>query len=253
MPPAPPKSSSMPHPLRRGLQYSLGAMLLTQALMLIKGALAWAATTHLYTVPWVGGLLQSLEVVEISNVLVFALLGWGLGAMTCWMARPWGPWRRLLVLVLSVPMVFISSYAVRHHLWLQAVAIESNIPMDQAAVVTDLLLDEATNHEGVVGYFYYTVQVPLPPTELSALQRRDNDDQWFRSELTRQSGLEPGLFTLMFYLAGWGIRLFYMGLAAITAAIYFTKGSAWAASRRPRPGPSPRGTTAPRRPHYPSP
>jgi hypothetical protein len=64
------------------------------------------------------------------------------------------------------------------------------------------------------------------------LQSIDKDDKWFRSELTRFSGLEPGLFTLAFKLTGWGIRAFYVLLAAITATLYFVKGLVWANRNR---------------------
>ncbi len=234
-----PVSSSLPHPLVRGLKYCGGAVVLTGAIAALKGGIAWGMSQYVYTLPWVGGWLQSLELVELSNLFVCALLGWGLGAMTGWMARPWGPWRRILVLALTLPIVFLSSYGVRYSLWLQSVAIASNLSPPETLAVTDLLLAETTGYGGLGGYFLYTTQVPIPPTELSALQNRGNDDQWFRSELTRYSGLEPGLFTLIFHLAGWGIRLFYAVLALLTAAIYFAKGSRWAKTRRPQPVPVP--------------
>jgi hypothetical protein len=54
------------------------------------------------------------------------------------------------------------------------------------------------------------------------------DQKWFRSELTRFSGIEPGVFSMIFDGAGWGIRIFYMVLALLTGLIYFFKGLAWA-------------------------
>ena len=120
----------------------------------------------------------------------------------------------------------------RYHLWMQEVAVESELLPTQAELVTDTLLKQATGNGGLIGFFRYTVQVPILPTNLRALQNIDQDDKWFRSELTRFSGLEPGLFTRIFMLTGWGIRLFYTLLAVITASLYFTKGLVWANRHR---------------------
>jgi hypothetical protein len=218
---------------RRGrLTYGLAVVVVTLSLSGLKGLAAWAMDTYVYSLPLLGGLLESLELVEVSNVLILALLGVGLGAATRWLAKPVRGWQRLVLLGVAVPIVFLSSYWVRQYLWIQEVAIASEIPPTQAEQVTDRLLQEATGHEGLLGFFVYTVRTPLLPTELSSLKSLDEDDQWFRSELTRHSGVEPGLFSLIFQVAGWGIRLFYIGLALITATIYFSRGSMWAEARR---------------------
>jgi hypothetical protein len=244
------------------IRYGAIALGLTLAMAIAKGGAAWAMDRYVYSLPVLGGWLESLELVELSNVLVLALLGVGLGAATRWLPRSPRWWQRVLVLGLSVPVVFLSSYGVRQALWVQEVAATSNIPLAQATLVTDRLLLEATGREGLPGFFLYTVRSPLLPTELSALTSLNEEDQWFRSELTRYSGVEPGLFALIFRLTGWGIRLVYIGLAAITAIIYFARGILWANARRPtfppppppvrRPAPAP-GSRQPQRPRPPSP
>ncbi|HSM82369.1 MAG TPA: hypothetical protein VLS96_11815, partial [Nodosilinea sp.] len=72
------------------------------------------------------------------------------------------------------------------------------------------------------------------PATVSELERMAEDQKWFRSELTRFSGIEPGVFSMIFDGAGWGIRLFYMALAFLTGMIYFFKGLAWADAARLR-------------------
>ncbi|MBE7379905.1 MAG: hypothetical protein F6J95_000660 [Leptolyngbya sp. SIO1E4] len=216
----------------RPLRYLCAAALLIVAMTIAKGAIAWISERFIYTLPIMGGLLKSLELMEVSNVVVFATLGVGLGAFTRWLPRKKSLFQKAIALIISVPIVFLSSYVVRHYVWVQQVAIESELLPSQAAQVTDSLLVQATGQKGVWGFFKYTVQVPILPTDLSALQTVDEDDKWFRSELTRFSGLEPGIFTLLFRLTGWGIRLFYILLALVTAAIYFAKGLVWADSHR---------------------
>jgi hypothetical protein len=76
--------------------------------------------------------------------------------------------------------------------------------------------------------------MPLLPATGAELQRMTEDQRWFRAELTRFSGIEPGVFSMIFDGAGWGIRLFYLMLAIITSLIYFLKGLAWADTQRLR-------------------
>ena len=214
------------------LRYFCATVLLVVGMMALKAAIAWAAEALVYGLPIVGGLLKSLELMEVTNVIVFAILGVSLGAFTLWLPRQWSFWPKLLPLLVAVPLVFMSGYAMRYHLWMQEVAVESELLPTQAELVTDTLLRQATGNGGLIGFFRYTVQVPILPTNLRALQNIDQDDKWFRSELTRFSGLEPGLFTRIFMLTGWGIRLFYTLLAVITAGLYFTKGIVWANRNR---------------------
>jgi hypothetical protein len=169
---------------------------------------------------------------EVTNVIVFAILGVSLGAFTLWLPRQWGLLPKLIPFIVAVPLVFMTGYAVRYHIWVQQVAVQSELLTAQAEQVTNTLLQQATGNEGLIGFFRYTVQVPILPTDLRALQSINKDDKWFRSELTRFSGLEPGLFTMAFKLTGWGIRTFYVLLAAITAVLYFAKGLVWANRNR---------------------
>lgn len=210
------------------VRYCCATVLLMLGMVAFKGAIAWLSETFVYTLPLIGGLLKSLELMEVTNVIVFAILGVSLGSFTLWLPRKWGILPKLLPLVIAVPLVFMSGYVVRYHLWVQQVAVQSELLPTQAKQVTNTLLKQATGNQGVIGFFRYTVQVPILPNDLRALQSIDEDDKWFRSELTRFSGLEPGLFTVVFRLTGWGIRVFYVLLAVITAAIYFAKGLVWA-------------------------
>lgn len=214
------------------LRYLVATVLLIVGMMATKGAIAWASETFVYNLPIFGGLLKSLELMEVTNVIVFAILGVSLGAFTLWLPRRWSLWVKLIPFLIAVPLVFMSGYVVRYHLWVQQVAVQSELLPTQAQQVTNTLLKQATGNEGVIGFFRYTVQVPILPTDLRALQSIDEDDKWFRSELTRFSGLEPGLFTMVFKVTGWSIRWFYILLAVITASLYFAKGVVWADRNR---------------------
>ncbi|MEM6714189.1 MAG: hypothetical protein AAF622_03885, partial [Cyanobacteria bacterium P01_C01_bin.147] len=161
-------------------RYVFATVLLIAGMVLAKGALAWIAETFVYNLPLFGGLLKSLELMEVTNVIVFAIVGVSLGAFTLWLPRRWGLWLKLIPFIIAVTLVFMSGYAVRYHLWVQQVAVESELLPTQAQQVTDTLLKQATGNEGVIGFFRYTVQVPILPTDLRALHNIDKDDKWFR-------------------------------------------------------------------------
>jgi len=100
--------------------------------------------------------------------------------------------------------------------------------------MADVALGRESRHRGFWGYYITTTKMPILPQSIAELQRMTEDQRWFRSELTHFSGIEPGVFSLIFEGAGWGIRLFYMGLAFLTGIIYFLKGLAWTHTQRLR-------------------
>lgn len=218
---------------RQYLQYCLLASLIVLTAMALKALLTWAAEAYLYSVPILGGWLKSLEIIELSNIVVFALLGIGLGAITLYL-RPGPFWRGAIALIIAMPLVFFSSYWVRYDLWLEAVVTFSGLPPVETIAIADEALASTSGSEGFWGYFRTTTQIPVLPSTPEELRNMTADQQWFRSELTRYSGLEPGIFSLLFTSAGWGIRVFHMVLALLTGVIYFVKGVVWADGARLR-------------------
>lgn len=243
------------------VQYVLTGLLITLGLMLFKAGVAWAAEIFLHPIPILGGWLKSLEIVELTNIVVFALLGFGLGAATVYLPPRLVLWQKAVALIVAIPLVFLTSYWVRQTLWLQEVAAVSDLSRPEAVQLANQALAGASGSKGFWGYFRYTTQMPILPTAHSDLQRLADDQKWFRSELTRFSGLEPGIFSLVFNGAGWGIRFFLLAISTLTSAIYFLKGLIWADSVRLRrlavgqpqiiqPGPA---TRAPSQSHQPEP
>lgn len=223
----------MPSKSASPLRYLLVVCLVILGLIGLKALIAWAAELYLYSIPIVGGWLKSLEVVELINILVFALLGLGIGGATLYL-RPGPLWRGALPLIVAMPLVFLSSYWVRYNLWVNQLAVTSELPRPAAVELASDSLQAASGSDGFWGFFRFTTQLPVMPTSAAELQNMTTDQQWFRSELTRFSGLEPGIFSRLFTAAGWGIRLFHVLLALLTGVIYFLKSAIWADGARLR-------------------
>ena len=238
--PSPEDMSSQSPPLsptrsRYGvLRYLVTVAAIVAALVGLKLLIAWAAAVYLHPIPILGGWLKSLEIVELANIVIFALLGLGLGGATRHLPAKTPLVLKSLVLIIAIPLVFLSSYWFRHTLWLNQLAIEANQPIEQVTALANQALQRESGSEGFWGYFKVTTKMPILPSTAAELERMAEDQRWFRSELTRFSGIEPGVFSMIFDGAGWGIRIFHMVLATLTGIIYFFKGLTWADTARLR-------------------
>ena len=215
-------------------KYLLTVVAVTAAVLGLRVLITWAAEVFLHPIPILGGWLKSLEIVELSVLPLFAFLGFGLGAATRYLSTKTPLVLKSIALLIALPLVFFSSYLLRHHLWISQLTAESDLSRDQITALANQALTQQGSRAGFWGYYTTTTRMPILPATVSELQRMAEDQKWFRSELTRFSGIEPGVFSMVFDGAGWGIRIFYMLLAFLTGLIYFSKGLAKADVERLR-------------------
>jgi hypothetical protein len=208
------------------LKYLLTVVAVTAAVLGLRFLITWAAEVFLHPIPILGGWLKSLEIVELSVLPLFAFLGFGLGAATRHLSTKTPLVLKSIALLVALPLAFFSSYWLRHHLWISQLTAESDLTRDQITALANQALTQQGSQPGFWGYYTTTTRMPILPATVSELQRMAEDQKWFRSELTRFSGIEPGVFSMVFDGAGWGIRIFYMLLALLTSLIYFSKGLA---------------------------
>ncbi len=216
------------------VNYLLVASGVVVMVVLLRLLITWAAEEFLHPIPIVGGWLKSLEIVELTGVVLFALLGFGLGGASRYLSAKTPLVVKAIALVIALPLVFFSSYWLRHQLWINQLANESGLPREEIVTLANEALGRESGSSGFWGHYRTTTRMPILPATAAELQRMTEDQKWFRSELTRFSGIEPGVFSMVFDGAGWGIRIFYMGLAVLTAVIYFLKGVGWADAERLR-------------------
>ncbi len=219
---------STPRPSANVLKYLLTAVAVTAAVLGGRILITWAAEVFLYPIPILGGWLKSLEIVELSVIVLFAFLGFGLGGASRYLSAKTPLAIKSIVLLVALPLVFFSSYWLRQQLWIGQLTAESDLTREQVTALANQALVNQGSSEGFWGYYTTTTRMPILPATVAELERMVEDQKWFRSELTRFSGIEPGVFSMIFDGAGWGIRIFYMLLALLTGIIYFFKGLAWA-------------------------
>lgn len=223
---------------------------LSLLMALLKAVLAWVTHTYLYSVPWIGGFLRSIELAEISNLLVFAILGLGIGGATFLLPHRWDHRIKLAFLLFVSPFVFSASYMMQQHLWIKSVAAQSNLAYRDARTLTNDYLERAQGSRGFFGFYPFSTQLAELPTRQETLlaEQALNPNEQLSKELASYDDPRADLAAYWFERVGWLIRFMYMTIAALTGLIYYFKGYAWAENRghtnsraaTPQPAPSPK-------------
>ena len=209
----------------------IGLSLLAGGLKAIAAALAEG---YLYSLPWMGGFLRSIELSEISNLVAFALLAGGIGAATIWLPRRWNPWAKAALLIVVSPFVFSASYTMHQRIWVQRVAQRSAISYPEAQQVTNNFLERETGKRGFFGFYPYSTEVADLPTSRATLEgpSAGNASKLLTKELASYEDPRADLVAYIFERVGWLLRFMYMAIAALTALIYYCKGRVWAENKR---------------------
>ncbi|WP_121967807.1 hypothetical protein [Leptolyngbya sp. BC1307] len=209
----------------------IGLSLLLAAL---KAIAAWLADVFLYSVPWIGGFLKSIELIELFNLVVFAILGAGIGAATVLLPRRWKHPAKMALLVVVSPFVFSASYMMQQNLWIREVANQSSLSYGEARDLTNDFLRREGDSGGFFGFYPFSTQFTDLPTRREELegQRLTNPTQALSEELASYDDPRADAIAYVFERVGWLMRLMYMALAALTALIYYFKGHEWAERQR---------------------
>jgi hypothetical protein len=220
----------------------IGLSLLMAALKAIAAGLAEA---YLYSVPWVGGFLRSIELAEISNLLIFALLAGGIGAATFLLPHQWNNWAKIALLIVVSPFVFSASYLMQQHLWVQRVAKRADISYSAAKNLTNEYLKREAGSKGFSGFYPLSAEVSELPTLRQTLEsgHASNPSKLLTQELAGYKDPRADAAAYLFERAGWLVRFMYMTIAALSALIYYFKGHEWAESKRLANGDKPNPPT----------
>ena len=226
-----PKASASPSRIPLFFAIGVGLSLLMGA---VKAIAFWLTDTYLYDMPWIGGFLKSIEIAEISNLLVFAVLGAGIGAATSLVPNRWTHWLKMSVLVALGPFVFCASYLMQQHLWIQKVAERADISTAEAKTITNNFLKAEVGKGGFWGFYPLSTQISELPTLRANLEagKTTNPSDLLTKELASYGDPRADAAAYVFERVGWVVRFMYMTIAVLTALIYYFKGHDWAENRR---------------------
>ena len=225
---------SHPKTLRIVLYFLIG-LTLCLATVGLKVIATWAIETYLYALPVVGGLFASLELMEISSVILVAMLALALGVLTIYLPSVWPLAGKLVLLALGIPLIIAAGHITRQTIWVQRVSLNAGISPVQAQEVTDAFLRQQTGQDGGWAYYRYTAENPQPPLAFENITALTAEDMTaLQSQLSEASGLNVGWFSTLFSWVGWLIRFVYGVVTGLIAVIYFFKGKQWAEQQTPQ-------------------
>jgi hypothetical protein len=215
----------------RYVALSLGFCLLV---VVLKAVVTWLCETYFYSLPWLGGLLSSLEIVEVTNGLLFAGLGFGLGAAAVYyLPAAWHLVPRLAPLVVALPLIFGTTALTRHAMWVQRVARQAGVSRATAQKATSAFLQQETGNAGSWGFYCYTARGEQLPTQLSSLEPLLPEEKaLLQGELGRYQDGAGALLVFVFNQIGWLLRCGYLVFTALMGLVYFYKGQRWASQRQ---------------------
>ncbi len=200
---------------------------LTFIVTLTKIAASFFCEQLIYKILFVGDLLAILDVGDFINVIVFAILGMGFGLASCLLPKYAQGKTSAVLLIIVVPLIFSTSAFVRYNFWIEDFAIKENISYAQAEKVTNSFFHQKFKVDGFIGYYLYTAQFPILPTNQDEITKADRLEQKVKSEflsVTRLAKIQPEIVSALLASGVWSIRFFYFSLSVFTTIAHFNFG-----------------------------
>jgi len=200
----------------------LGASVLATAAA--RWAIAWFGEINIYEVAYVGHFLRSLEILELLNLLIFAILGMGSGIAAGVLPPPLGQQLTALVLAVAVPGLFAISPAVRQQAWVLRAADYQRIAPEVARVQIDRFVAKQAGQGGLWGFYTYSARYPELPLAPGQMQEIPAIDRQVKATLANLLRWETKAIEQLLEGCTWGVRGFYLLLAILTTMTHFRQG-----------------------------
>ena len=206
------------------LPYVLVVLGLFVLLLLTKGVAVLIAHRFLYEIPILGGIARSLELVEFFNLVLFSILGMGLGLSV--RLLPSGRPDRMSrsVLTILIPVLFLSGSFFQYQIWLSDVRHDMNLNAIEVRRVTNEWLDQTVDKTGLWGFYHYTTRYSILPTNpdrlRASIQGSDRVNQLFAQLFSATPAFMGNVLSFCILI----LRVFYFALAILTAVHHFQDG-----------------------------
>ena len=194
----------------------------------LKLLLIFVADEYLYSIPFLGDILRSIEAIELANLVIFAIFGMLFGVATAFLPKSKLRYLTTGVLIILIPILFSITSIVRYRQWLQAVAIEERISYARARRLANSYLSSKVGKRGFWGFYLYTARFPVVPTNSQQMNELEEMDRRIKSGLNKllsnAIGDRPEIVNFFFAIQGWIIRLFYFSIALFATIFHFQDG-----------------------------
>lgn len=195
--------------------------------LITKIATSFVCEQLIYKILLVGDIFAILDIGEFVNLIAFAILGMGFGLATVLLPKYAQIKTSAILLIILVPLLFSASAFVKYNFWIEDFANKENIPITKAETIINSFLQERVNLNGFLGYYYYTAQFPILPTNVEEMTKVEEMEKKVKSEflsLAKLTKLQPEIISGLLASGSWTIRFFYFSLAAFTTVSHFHSG-----------------------------
>ncbi|MBP0006530.1 MAG: hypothetical protein J7642_22890 [Cyanobacteria bacterium SBC] len=182
------------------------------------------AENSLYQIQFFGDLMRGIEIAEIFNILVFAILGLGLGVATAFVPRRFGIRFNAAIAIVLLPILLSFGTVVRYENWIKEFAENETISEVEAYQKTDEYLQSKVDVSGVLGFYLHTAKYPGLPVRTVQMDEVDILEAKVVDRVENTVGISPEDLSLSFAICMWGIRIFYFLVSGVTVIAHFGQG-----------------------------
>ncbi|MDE5067914.1 MAG: hypothetical protein O4861_24410 [Trichodesmium sp. St16_bin4-tuft] len=148
----------------------------------------------------------------------------GFGLATVFLPKYLGRYVSTILLVILVPIIFITTQIVRYDIWVEQVAENEKLSFNQAELLIDSFLNKRVGKDGIYGFYLYTAKFPVLPDKKVQINNLDRLEKSINSKFVRLIGVPPGVIYWTMSLCFWVIRIFYFVIAVVTTIFHFREG-----------------------------
>ncbi|MDY7002682.1 MAG: hypothetical protein SWX82_01555 [Cyanobacteriota bacterium] len=182
------------------------------------------ADRFLYSLILFGDFLRGIEIVELFNIVAFAVVGMGFGLASIFLPKYLGRYVSAILLIILVPIIFLTTQMVRYDIWVEQVANNENLSLDGAELLANSFLNQRVGNDGIYGFYLYTAQFPILPDKKVQMNNLDRLEKSVNSKFVSLIGVPPGVISWAMSLCFWVIRIFYFLVAVVTTVAHFREG-----------------------------
>ncbi|MBC6479001.1 MAG: hypothetical protein GDA56_15780 [Hormoscilla sp. GM7CHS1pb] len=191
----------------------------------LKELSIWFADKYLYSIPSIGDILRSVEIIDLANIVLFAILGMAFGLASILLPSQMRLKISAILLIPIVAIIFNTTSVIRYRQWVEEVGVQEKLSTAEATGLTNAFLTSQVGKKGFWGFYLYTAKYPMLPQNKIEMREMKRIDDKLKLGLIKIVGEKLSwLVKLMFALAGWIIKLFYLTISLIATISHFKYG-----------------------------
>jgi len=186
----------------------------------------WLADKYLYNIPLIGDIFRSVEIIDLANIVLFAILGMAFGLASILLPRKLRGKISAILLIPIVAIIFNITSVIRYRQWVEAVGVQEKLSPAEATGLTNAFLTSQVGKKGFWGFYFYTAEYPMLPKNKIEMREMKRIDEKLKLGLIKILGEKNQIWVkLMFVLAGWIIKLFYLTISIMATISHYKYGT----------------------------